>query len=195
MMSSLLQHDRQWADKRNCTRHLTPSPTHQRRGPLCYFKPLEPPHFITNTNAWPEITHIFLHTPKQLPVWAYQAVTPSVQSTEWLCVLYDCGYDSMSVSRCVCGHKCELSVHYECLCSQYCGVYSRLWMRKYKECVCVSQLCHYFPVKYRAVLEIITPLYPGFDRTSSISVTMSSYDIMFLFSVFNIGASKNWQAS
>lgn len=40
-----------------------------------------------------------------------------------------------------------------CGCLQYCGVYSRLWMCKYKECVCVcvSQLCHSFPVKYRAI--------------------------------------------
>lgn len=63
------------------------------------------------------------------------------------------------------------------------------------KCVCVCQLCHSFPVKYRAILEIITPHDPGFDRTSSISVAMSSYDIMFSFSDFNIGAPKNRQAS
>lgn len=80
-----------------------------------------------------------------------------------------------------------------CGCLQYCGVYSRLWMCKYKECVCVCVST--VPFFSSEIQSYFTPLYPGFDRTSSISVTMSSCDIMFLFSVFNIGASKNWQAS
>lgn len=63
MMSSLLQHDRQWADKRNCTRHLTPGPAHQRQGPLCCFKTTWAPSSYNKHKclAW-DHSHISTHT-------------------------------------------------------------------------------------------------------------------------------------
>lgn len=53
--------------------HIQP---HTNVGALSFLRPLKAPHFIRNTNAWSQITHIFLrththtHTPKRLLVYA-----------------------------------------------------------------------------------------------------------------------------
>lgn len=62
-------------------------------------------------------------------------------------------------------------------------------MCKYKVCVCVSTV-PFFSSEIQSYFRDNHS-----SRTSSISVAMSSYDIMFSFSDFNIGAPKNRQAS